>query len=156
MLSIAYLADYPQYLPAVADWLYTEWGHHNLALTVQDFEARIRRHLNRDAIPLTLIALWDGLPAGTASLYIEDMSIHPELSPWLASLYVPVDHREKGIGSELVGVIEEIARSLSIPRLYLWTPDKEHFYSRLGWSVLERPVHLQQKVVLMTKAILPG
>ena len=156
MLSIAYLADYPQYLPAVADWVYTEWGHHNPALTVQDFEATFRSHLVRDAIPLTVIALWDDLPAGTASIYVQDMSIHPELSPWLAAVYVPVDHREKGIGSKLVGAIENISRSLQISRLYLWTPDKEHFYSQLNWSVVERLVHLHQKVALMTKAILPG
>jgi len=156
MLTIEYLADYPQYIPTVAKWLYSEWGHHNPDKTVQDYEESVRRHLGRESIPLMLIALWDGLPAGTASIYVQDMSIHPDLSPWLAAVYVPVDHREKGIGSALVSAIEEIARSLRIARLYLWTPDKEHFYSRLGWSVIERPVHLQQKVVLMTKAILPG
>jgi N-acetylglutamate synthase-like GNAT family acetyltransferase len=75
---------------------------------------------------------------------------------WLAAVYVSADHREKGIGSKLVGAIEEIATSLRIARLYLWTPDKEHFYSRLGWSAIERPVHLRQNVVLMTKAILSG
>ena len=151
MLSIAYLADYPQYLPTVANWVHTEWGHHNPALTVQDYEATLRKNLVRDTIPLTLLALWDGLPAGTASIFIDDMDIHPELTPWLAAVYVPVDHREKGIGSKLVGAIEEKARSLHIARLYLWTPDKEHFYSQLNWTVIERPVHLHQKVVLMTK-----
>jgi len=153
MLSIAYLADYPQFLPTVANWVYTEWGHHAPDLTVHDYEATFRNHLVRDAIPLTVIALWDELPAGTASIFVQDMSIHPELSPWLAAVYVPVDHREKGIGSKLVAAIEDIARSLRLGRLYLWTPDKEHFYSQLGWSVIERPVYFHQKVVLMTKAI---
>ena len=153
MLSITYLADYPQFLPTVADWVYTEWGHHNPALTIHDYEAAFRGHLKRDAIPLTLIALWNDLPAGTASIFIDDMEIHPELTPWLAAVYVPVDHREKGIGSKLVSAIEEIAAAMKIARLYLWTPDKEHFYSRLNWSVIERPIHLHQKVALMTKEI---
>jgi len=156
MVSIAYLADYPQFLPTVANWVYTEWGHHNPLLTLQDFEGTFRTHLARGAIPLTVIALLDDLPAGTASIRVEDMDIHPELSPWLAAVYVPTDHRNKGIGSKLVGAIENIARSLGIGRLYLWTPDKEHFYSQLNWSVIERPVHLHQKVVLMAKTILPG
>ncbi len=156
MVSIAYLADYPQNLPTVANWVYTEWGHHNPAWTVQDYEAAFQKLLNRDTFPLTMIALWDGLPAGTASIFVQDMDIHPELSPWLAAVYVPADHRNKGIGSKLVGAIEKIAGSLRISRLYLWTPDKEHFYSQLGWAVIERPLYLRQKVVLMTKAILPG
>ena len=156
IVSIAYLADYPQYLSSVASWVYTEWGHHNPLLTLQDFEATFRTHLVKEAIPLTVIALWNDLPAGTASLYVQDMSIHHELSPWLAAVYVPTDHRNKGIGSKLVGAVENIARSLCIGRLYLWTPDKEHFYSQLGWSVIERPVHLHQKVVLMAKTIFPG
>jgi GNAT superfamily N-acetyltransferase len=156
MLSIAYLADHPNYLSLVANWVYGEWGHDNPALTLQDYEAIFRNHLVRDTIPLTVIAIWDDIPVGTASIYIQDMSIHPELSPWLAAVYVPVYQRNKGIGSKLVGAIEEIVRSLNIARLYLWTPDKEQFYSQLGWSVIERPVHLHQKVVLMTKTILPG
>ena len=156
LLSIAYLVDYPHYLPTVAGWVFNEWGYHNPAKTVQDYEADFRSRLSRDAVPLTLIALRDGLLAGTASIFDEDMDIHPVLSPWLAAVYVSADHREKGIGSKLVGAIEEIATSLRIARLYLWTPDKEHFYSRLGWSAIERPVHLRQNVVLMTKAILSG
>ena len=155
MLTIEYLADYPQYIPVVAKWLHSEWGHHNPDKTVQDYEESVRRHLGRNSIPLMLIALWDGLPAGTASIYVQDMSIHEELSPWLASVFVSPDQRNKGIGSKLVGAIEENARNLRIARLYLWTPDKEHFYSRLGWSVLERLEHFNQPVVLMTKAILP-
>jgi GNAT superfamily N-acetyltransferase len=156
MLSIEFLADYPQYLPTVAGWDFGEWGHHNPTRTVQDYEAGFRKLLNRDTIPLTVIGLWDGIPAGMSSIFVQDMDIHPELTPWLAAVYVSVDHRNKGIGSKLVGAIEEIASHLRIARLYLWTPDKEHFYSRLGWSVLERPVHFNQHVVLMTRGILPG
>jgi len=155
MLSIEYLADYPQYLSTVAGWGFTEWGHHNPTRTVQDYEADFRNLLNRDTIPLTVIGLWDGIPAGMASIFVQDMDLHPELTPWLAAVYVSVDHRKRGIGSKLVGAIQEIAAHLRIARLYLWTPGKEHFYSRLGWTVLERTGHFNQPVVLMTKEILP-
>jgi GNAT superfamily N-acetyltransferase len=156
MLSIEYLADYPQFLPTVAAWDFGEWGHHAPTKTVQDYEAGFRNRLNRNTIPLTVIGLWDGIPAGMSSIFDQDMDIHPELTPWLAAVYVAADHRSLGIGSKLVGAIEEIASHLRIARLYLWTPDKEHFYSRLGWSVLERPVYFNQPVALMSKEILPG
>src|ERR1035437_2073473 len=69
LLSIAYLVDYPHYLPSVAGWVFNEWGYHNPAKTVQDYEADFRSRLSRDAVPLTLIALRDGLLAGTASIF---------------------------------------------------------------------------------------
>ncbi len=77
MLSIDFLAGYPQYIPVVAKWLHSEWGHHNPDKTVQDYEESVRRHLGKDSIPLMLIALWDGLPAGTASIYVQDMEHSP-------------------------------------------------------------------------------
>jgi hypothetical protein len=33
----------------------------------------------------------------------------------------------------------------------LFTPDQEHFYTRLGWSVLERVEYWNQTVVVMDK-----
>ena len=55
-----------------------------LGLTVEDLTRIFSGHLNRDRIPLTLIAFWDGQPAGTASIYVHDLEARPDLSPWLA------------------------------------------------------------------------
>jgi len=120
-------------------------------LTLEDLTRTFTGHLNRDCIPLTLIAFLDGQPAGTASIYVHDMDIRLDLTPWLAAVYVPPPYRKQGIGSELVKTVEKMARRLQINRLYLFTPDQEQFYTRLGWSVLGRLEYRNQLVVVMDK-----
>jgi N-acetylglutamate synthase-like GNAT family acetyltransferase len=121
--------------------------------SVEEFESQFSTQLNRDTIPLTLIALVDQVMVGTASLVAHDMPIRPNLSPWLAAVYVAPEHRQRGIGSRLVQNIEEAAKQLHIPRLYLFTPDRERFYARLGWSIVERPEFWNQPVAIMSKLL---
>jgi GNAT superfamily N-acetyltransferase len=151
MLTISFLADYPAYLSTVSAWVFGEWGEHMPGLTLEGLTRIFGGHLNRDRIPLTLIAFLDGQPAGTASIYVNDMETRPDLSPWLAAVYVAPPYRKQGIGTELVKAVESAAQRLKIGRLYLFTPDQEHFYTRLGWSVLERLEYRHQTVVVMDK-----
>jgi hypothetical protein len=52
-----------------------------------------------DHILIVLIALDDaGTPTGTASRLFDDLEGDPR-NPWLASVFVPVEQRDKGIVS---------------------------------------------------------
>jgi len=53
-------------------------------------------------------------------------------------VFVPSEYRRRGIGATLVGRVVQEARSLGVPRLYLYTPGSGELYLRLGWSVVER------------------
>ena len=119
--------------------------------TVEDVTRNFSGYLNRDHIPLTLIAFLDSQPAGTASIFVHDLDVRLDLSPWLAAVYVTPLYRKQGIGSELVKAVESAAHKLQIGRLYLFTPDQERFYTRLGWSALERVEYWNQTVVVMDK-----
>jgi N-acetylglutamate synthase-like GNAT family acetyltransferase len=151
MVTISFLADTPQHLPTVASWIFDEWDHLIPGFTLAKLEAKLQAYLSRDTIPLALVALSDGLPVGTASMQPEDMSSRPDLSPWLAAVYVLPDYRNKGIGAQLVKGVENVAHSLQISKLYLFTPDQEKFYARLGWSVMETTEYHNQQVVIMDK-----
>jgi GNAT superfamily N-acetyltransferase len=153
MATIAYLADYPQFLPTLAAWIYDEWDHLTPGYSIADLEAKLQTHLKRDAIPLTLVAVADGQAVGTACIQEEDLPSRPDLSPWLAAVYVPPAYRRQGIGAQLVRAIEDNARRLKIGALYLFTPDKEQFYSGLGWSVIDRAEYRARRVVVMKKEL---
>ena len=86
---------------------------------------------------------------GTASIVKHDMSTRSELSPWLSSVYVPLEFRNRGIGSKLVRVVMQEAHSLGVKRLHLFTPDAMGFYTRLGWNVLEKTTYHSIDVVIM-------
>jgi GNAT superfamily N-acetyltransferase len=105
LITISYLLDYPQYLPKVANWIFDEWGYLIPDLTLQEVVSRLQTQLNRDSIPLTLVAVYNDLPVGTASIILQDMSSRPDLFPWLASVYVVPEFRNQGIGSQLVKAV---------------------------------------------------
>jgi len=153
-LEIAYLCDHPEYIDPIAEWLFSEWGQYKPNNTVDLVAARLRRYLNKNNIPITIIALQDGMLVGTATLRESDLRERLELRPWMASVYVSQDHRNKGVGSELVSSIERIATSLGYSRIHLYTPDRQNFYARLSWRVLENVAHGGKQVTVMYKILL--
>ena len=148
-MRIEPLADHPHLIPTLARWHLAEWGHKSPARSLETAEARLHGHLRRDAIPLTLVALEEGRALGSAALICQDMRTRPELTPWLADVVVDPGLRGRGIGSELVRFALAKARELGVARLYLFTPDRERLYARLGFAVLERTDYRGEAVVIM-------
>jgi predicted N-acetyltransferase YhbS len=146
---IEQLADRPDLLPIVAGWLYGEWWASVADETVESLAGRLGAHLIRDRIPLTLVASLNGDPVGTATLLAHDVGTEewPELSPWLAALYVAPAFRRRGIGAALVNAAVAKAKTLGVEALYLFTIGQEGFYARLGGDV----VHKRAEEVVMSK-----
>jgi predicted N-acetyltransferase YhbS len=152
-IDIKYLADHPEVTPTLAGWFYEEWGNHSLSSTMEAMEERIRRRMNRDRLPLTIVAFINDELVGSATLKIREMETHPHFEHWLGSVYVQEKSRGLGIGSELVKAGEEEAKRFNIQELYLYTRDKEPFYARLGWVPIERPFYHGREVVIMRRRI---
>jgi len=156
IMKIAYLADHPEHVSTVASWIFHEWDYLTPGVTLEQVEAKFQGHLSRDSIPLTLIALADagqytGSLVGTASLLVHDLATRTDLSPWLACVYVPPAQRNQGIGTRIVQAIARVAQRLRVGRLYLFTPDRERFYVRLGWRVVDRAEYHDQPVAIMVR-----
>lgn len=83
-------------------------------------------------------------------LVAHDMDTRKELSPWLAGVFVAPDYRRHGLGTALVRRAVDDATALGVRRLYLYTPTIELFYSRLGWSLVERTRYRGTDVVIMS------
>ncbi len=148
--SIDYLADRPDRLETLAKWHDAEWGAMHPGDTLRKRIVRMQTHLDRMKIPTTFVALADDTLLGSASLVADDMHAELDLTPWLASVYVHPHHRRLGVGRALVLRVVAEARALDVQTLYLFTPDREQFYTYMGWSVPERRQHLGQHVVVMS------
>ena len=84
---------------------------------------------------------------------MEDFELRPNLSPWLAGVFVRPQHRKKGVGTALVSRIECEAKALGFETLYLYTAHSESLYERLGWKVVERCLHNNREYAVMAKAL---
>jgi GNAT superfamily N-acetyltransferase len=130
------IADHPDLVETVARWQWEEWGHLDPDDSLTARVARIGGQTATAHIPTTAIALDGNEPLGTASLTAHDMSSHPELSPWLASVYVTPAARGRGVASALVRHIVGQAAAMGVTRLYLYTESARGLYERLGWHVI--------------------
>ena len=135
-MEIKTLSEVPEHLETLAKWHHQQWGYMNPDNTLENRIAGMRNSLSADAVPQIHIALEDGHVLGSAAIVEHDMSTHKEWSPWLASVFVNPDFRQKGIGGKLVQSIMNYAKEQGFDKIYLFTPDKRAFYERLGWQFL--------------------
>jgi GNAT superfamily N-acetyltransferase len=145
------LADYPELAPMLAKWHWEEWGHLAPNRPLEQWIERMADRVNRDQIPLTVIAFEEDQPVGLASLVIYDMDTRKDLSPWLAGVYVAPAFRGRGHGAALVTAIEEYGVKLGVETLYLYTNTAQGLYEKLGWSEIEREPYRGREVVIMQK-----
>ena len=141
MITILDLRQEPQHLKTLAQWHHNEWAHYNPGENLQQRIERMQTYLNDAFIPSTFIAK-DNKLVGSAAIVAHDMETRPELSPWLASVYIEPESRCRGTGTQLVQHVMEKAKNCGIKTLYLFTPDKEVFYEKLGWEIIcKEPYH---------------
>jgi predicted N-acetyltransferase YhbS len=148
---IEHLTAHPEVIPRLAAWHHAEWGFLHPGGTEAEVADDLRRQLEPGRIPSTFVALVRDEVVGSASLVQHDLPERPGLGPWLASLYVAPEHRRQGVGAALAGRVVEEAARLGVPRLYLFTFDREVYYARLGWRVLEAAACGGRPVVVMTR-----
>lgn len=151
--KIDHLEKYPGLIPVLARWHHREWQHLNPV--TYDLQARINDYQqtasDSTSLPQMLVAHLNGHALGSARLVMSDMDTHPELGPWLASLFVPPDFRRHGIATRLIAEIEVTAKQLGFDRLHLFTEDKSEMYSNLGWQEQSREKYYDRQVIVMTK-----
>lgn len=149
-MNIVYLVDHPQYIPTLAAWHHEMWSHLNPGDTEAARADRLRLHTGRPGIPTTLLALEGETLLGSASLVQNDLTTHPHLTPFLASVYVAPAHRHQGVASALVRRMRDEVTQLGLPQFYLITPDQQRLYARLGWREVEQVYYRGELVTLMT------
>jgi GNAT superfamily N-acetyltransferase len=149
--TIVTVSDRPHLAPLVARWRVEAFFNHPGGYTVEEMTALI---LEPRVGPEETFVLFDhGRPVGTVALICSDMDTRPDLTPWLAGLFVDPAFRRRGHATRLVRKIEARARSSSVPVLWLYTSTAESLYSRLGWRRAGIEDDRGEKVVLMKRTL---
>ncbi|MXN65654.1 GNAT family N-acetyltransferase [Stappia sp. GBMRC 2046] len=127
------LANYPQFIPVVAKWLYDEWGYRREGASLETSIERVSQRCNLHGVPVIWIAISaTGVPIATISI-VEKEDPTDEPGPWVSSLYTVYVARGRGCGGALLSHLEEYAAAKGCARLLLTaaTPD---FYAKRGWQ----------------------
>ena len=152
IIDIVSLVERPDLLPVVAQWQWLEWGRRQGA-TVAQVAAVLRACCTAQAVPQGVVLLDGGVPAGTATLDHADLDARPDLTPWLANVFVSPDFRGRGHAKRLVRHIEAAARAGGIETLYLHTENATALYAGLGWSAMATAAYHGHAVTVMRRAL---
>jgi RimJ/RimL family protein N-acetyltransferase len=153
MLKIAFLVDHAEIIPTLAQWFRLEWSDYYAKRTLVDIEQDFRSDLNRDKLPIRLIAFQDEVPVGTIVLREQVSETHPQYQPGLGGLYVAISHRGQGIGTELVQAGMTTAHELGIQTLYATTHVAGGILEGLGWKQLGSVLHGEEQIALYQCAL---
>lgn len=140
MPEIVDLARRPEQLPAVADRIWRAWWR-DAGYELSAVEALARESLTDQPIPSCVVAVDGEHFAGTASIIAHDMDERPNLTPWIAAVWVEPVYRGAGLGSRLVMEAARIGFDAGVPRIHLYTdPPNGPFYEKMGWALIEADV----------------
>lgn len=151
-MQFTFLPQNPQIIRQLAEWFYVEWLSSNPQASIEKMEATLSLRVKSDKVPLTMVCFdEEGSLVGSASLTICDMKSHPELTPWLGSVFVAPSARGQGLASKLCLKIELEAQKLGYSKLYLFTDDKMPLYLKLGWLIKSVEEYNGKTVTIMEK-----
>ena len=150
-MKIEYLADHPEFIPELAKLHFAEWSYLNPGECLEGKKQYLERNSGRNGVPSFVVAVEGAELIGSASLIAQDMDDRPDLTPWLADVFVKPGYRGRGVATALIGRIEAEAKAAGIAMLYLYTPDAVELYRRLGWNMVEACKYKGVDVVIMAK-----
>ncbi|CAM3961805.1 GNAT family N-acetyltransferase [Pseudoalteromonas byunsanensis] len=153
-MDILFLADKVELKPQVAKWYFEQWGNIIENASIALFEQQLDEYLNRDCMPLIVVALEGEQMIGVAQLKYREMSIYPDREHWLGGVFVAPKWRGKEVATALVDRVEQAAKSIGIKELFLQTEALEGgLYKRVGWQNLERVTYCGVDVQVMSKRL---
>lgn len=160
-MRVCNLAQTPWYAHILARWHHDEWlractkppAKDVIKKRLHEREKNLLTHTSCDHIPMTLVAVLDGLPIGSVSLvYYQFAPLHTR-QEWLTNLYVHVDCRRRGVASKLLTLAESYASNNNVQRLRLYTRDQSEFYLNRGWTTAGQGRVQGQSVTILIKQL---
>ena len=155
MQQIVRLTERLDLAPVVACWIWEAFGRAS-GETLADSEARVAACTAAVGPDQSFVLLVDDVPAGTAGFVRHDLDERPDLSPWLAGVYVAPEFRGRDLVRLLIDAVEQAARDAGFRTLWLYTSTAERIYERAGWKtheLLDRP---DRRTVLMRRDLSAG
>ncbi len=139
-MVVSDLRDAPHFFDAVADRVWRAWWEPH-GFPLEHIAGLLQASLADDAEPLCLVAHAGDRFVGTASVIASDLEERPDLTPWVAAVWVDPPFRGAGIGGDIVLKAAQAALDTGAEAVHLCAlSGKRAFYERLGWRLYETDV----------------
>lgn len=134
----------------LARWHLAEWQALYPDDSVATFAADLARCRGDGNLPFTWVLLDTAdAVAGSVSLLENDLAGEPQLTPWIANLWVHPAARRRGLGSRLLQHACDASRQRGDSVTYLYTTDQVAFYLSRGWGIVRKSRLSGQAITIM-------
>ena len=148
MITVGFLADYPDTIPTLASWFRDQWPDYYAGWSQAEMEQDFLEDVSRNRLPSRLVAFESNEPVGTIVLREQGTEMLPDLQPELGGLYVIESHRGHGIGTELVRAGMQLALDQGYETVYATTVVAAGILERLGWKFIKTVTHQDGQLAL--------
>lgn len=135
IITTGLLIDHDEVMSALVDLFESEWAdwYNPRGASAR---ADLTERLERNRLPLGIVAFVDGQLAGTCALTAMSGGL-TERSPWLGGLLVEPALRRRGVGLALLERAQIEARRLGFTRLHALTAEARGLFEQAGWRLAE-------------------
>lgn len=151
-MRIQKLSENMRHLPEIARWLHDDWGSLPSWADLERVRLNLEKRCTESPFPTCFIAVSSADELlGTASLKLNELANHPDKTHWLGEVYVKSHLRGKGIGTLLTKAVSAYAFAQGADQLFLYTPDQQALYAKLGWRICCSELVNNENVCLMVR-----
>lgn len=136
-LIIEYLYDHQELFDEVASLWAKEWSESLDKTSFEKQRLSVERKANKHKIPFILIALVDGILAGTAAVFEQDLDTRHTNEPWLAAVVTKPEYRNRHIARRLVDSALLECKDIGISKVMLRTETATEYWRKRGWKYCE-------------------
>ncbi len=145
-IALVPLSQSPDEASRVLKWALDLWGDHIPNYSQQDWidfysnsTKSNYKSWNGQGQELVYLAMRGEEVVGSIALVdFDELEEFRHLKPWIAAFIVNPQMRGAGIGTQILTLLEDEAKSLGIEVLYLWTEDQSAFYLKRGYQIVAR------------------
>lgn len=141
MITISFLADYPDTIPTLVTWFRDQWPDYFADWSPEEMAQDFLEDCSRDRLPIRLVAFVGNELAGTIILREQGNETLSEYQPELGGLYVAASQRGCGVGTELVRAGMKLAHVQGYETVFATTVAAANILERLGWEFVKTVVH---------------
>ena len=108
-------------LNIMTTWMYNWWGKRE-HYSFEEVKCFMLHSMQENRLPITYGMFLDNKIIGMYQFTYEDLSIRPDIYPWLANVYIDKDYRGKGYGRKLLESIKTTFQDITdFNEIYLYT-----------------------------------